>query len=775
MKSRLLLAGLIVLLGFKAMGQTGEDVNVIIAPTAGYNWFDKKTTVEDALMYGIQAGFGFGKVMEFRGVYERSSNSLGQKFGKYSHDIQDFLNDYEFAHRDVKVTRVGGEIKANLPISKTLDPYFLVGTGIQTFERKFEDIGKYETENIYATGGLGLKFNISRRVTFNLEGRTYIFNMNPQNMLIDPEHINTTNDPSFGEWLRGHDSRRMVNWSVNAGLQFYLNGVNDKDLSDLDKAYLRRFSSGLSKFKVTLAPIGGYMDFDRKTGYRDTYMLGGELGVDFSDFFGIRGYYMRATEDEKIDLDFDKMSVYGGDFVGKLNVARGIVPYITLGTGYLDVHDGYQPDENDLAAPSKLFVKGGLGLDIPLSTRLDLFGAANLIYTTDSETSDVTTIESTDQLKKHSMFNAGLRFKLGKKVDTQRAVDRSFDERFSPERRAFEDSISRYDERVSQYKGKVQEYDERVKELEEELKEAYDQDDVERVTEIMEEKRNMTEELQKSRPVNDTLIRMTPKEFESLIDKVLRGVGEEELGKDETSLEGRLDRLEELLLNIQTTTPQPASIEPRAVQPAADSGAVDTSANDRLIEEIGKLQKRIDEQQATIQNMNQQNTRALEEAKESRKEARERGQNTTGNLFLDHERTSTLDGSGFIYNRGMSVHVGPNFGDASGFNIGARWYRQFSNTSIVFMPEAYFSLGSGSGFGVSANGIIPFNFARAERFSPYAGVGVGVNYLDSDFTFNPNFIVGTSYSVGKGSLFIDFTARGAFKYNQLALGYRFRF
>src|SRR5699024_7473623 len=131
MKSKVLLVGLAVFLGFKAAAQVSDEVNVIIAPTAGYNRFDKKTTVGDALMYGIQAGFGFGEVTEFRGVYEQSSNNIGQRFGKYSSDLQDLVSDYEFADRDVKVSRIGGEIKANLPVSKKLDPFLLVGTGVQ--------------------------------------------------------------------------------------------------------------------------------------------------------------------------------------------------------------------------------------------------------------------------------------------------------------------------------------------------------------------------------------------------------------------------------------------------------------------------------------------------------------------------------------------------------------------------------------------------------------------------------------------------------------------
>jgi len=655
MKSKVLLVGLAVFLGFKAAAQVSDEVNVIIAPTAGYNWFDKKTTVEDALMYGIQAGFGFGEVMEFRGVYEQSSNNIGQRFGKYSSDLQDLVSDYEFADRDVKVSRIGGEIKANLPVSKKLDPFLLVGTGVQTFERKFEDAGTYKTDNLYATAGLGLKFNLSDRVTFNLEGRTYLFNMNPQNMLANPDYINSTEDPSFGNWFYDQDSRKMVNWSLNAGLQFYLAGRNHGDLSSLERAYKQRFSSGLSGFKVTLAPLASYVDFDSKTGYKDTYLLGAELGLDFSDFFGINAYYLRSTEDEKVNLDFDKLAMYGADFVGRLNVARGIVPYITLGAGYLDVLDGYEPESYERNTPSKLFVKGGLGLDVPLSTRVELFGAANLVYTTDNETSDVTTLESTDQLRNHAMYNLGLRFKLGKKIDTDRATQKAFDERFSGERQSYRDSIRRYDDSLKKY-------EDRVNELENDLKEDYDKNDVERMNEIMKEKQAVEADYkEQTRPANDTLIRMSPKEFESLIDKVLRSVDEEEGVRSESSLEGRLDRMEELLMNMNRSgEPSTRSLE----TDSSTRSSEDTSANERLIEEIGKLQKRIDEQQATIGDLRSDTNTAQKEARRTRNDGRTN--------VVDNRSETTQDGSGFIYNKGMSVHIGPNFGDISAFNVGVR-------------------------------------------------------------------------------------------------------
>ena len=61
-------------------------------------------------------------------------------------------------------------------------------------------------------------------------------------------------------------------------------------------------------------------------------------------------------------------------------------------------------------------------------------------------------------------------------------------------------------------------------------------------------------------------------------------------------------------------------------------------------------------------------------------------------------------------------------------------------------------------------------------FAPYLGAGLGVNRLGGVMRVLPNFVVGTS--LGKvlgGNLFVDYTARGSFRNNQVAVGYRCNF
>jgi len=731
MKKKQLLITALSVFAFAIANAQVEDVSVIVTPTLSYNWFDGKSTVENGTMWGFQTGFAFGKYIEIRGTYEQSFN-MKQNFGKYENDIQNLYPGFNFKDRKINVHRIGGEFKANIPI-KTFAPYLILGTGVQTFKREDDSLELYKNQNLYATGGLGLKVNVSNRVTFNLEGRGLVYNMNPGSLL-----YNANGSDEFNDWINTQDRSTMYNWNLTAGLQFYLGGRSTDDYSAMDNAYLSRFSSGFSGMKFTLAPAGAYMDFNQKSAYRSTYMLGGILGMDFTDYVGLRGYYYQATEEGDPSFNFDNLSMYGVDFVGQLNVPRGIVPYITVGGGYINVDNAYQgkkvagfPTLYQKAA-SGYFAKGGVGLSVPVGKYVEAFGAANLIYTVDDKNMNIADLNTTDQLRQHTMYNVGVKLKIGKRANTDKQTERAFNNRFSSERTA---------------------YDEQIKSLEKELKTAYENNDVEKVTQIMSEKKSLE---QKSMQKKDSLIRITPAELESLIDKVLDGVENEQT----PNLENRLDRLEKLLINMnKEVTSSNEKDEQRVIvtQPMMDPNY--SAVNDRLINEINKLNQKIELQNQSINMLRGQNQNVI---------------TSPSVVTVAPSSTTNVQVIGAVLNKGLGIYIGGNFGDATTTNVGIRGYYGFTNTNILFMPEAYVALGKTNGFGLSANGIYPFNIATS-RFQPYLGFGLGFHNLGREFSFNTNIIGGTAYNIGRGSLFADYTIRGLFRNNQIAAGYRFKF
>lgn len=755
-----------------------KDVSVIVAPTAGYNWFDKKSTVENGFMYGLQAGFGFGEVVELRAIYERSAD-LKQNFGKYEDDIQDVIPGFTFKNRTVSVTRLGGEFKTNIP-ANGFAPYLLLGTGVQTLKREVSDDENYKNENLYVSGGLGLKINLGDRSTLNLEGRGIGYNMNPNSLL-----YNENGNSEFDDWINNQKPGRMYNWSVQAALQFYFGGRNEKDLSPLEKSFRDRYSGGLSGTKITLSPAGAYVNFSDNSGYRDTYMYGGILGVDFNNYVGLRGYYYQATKKESLAIDFDDLSMYGLDFMGRLNVARGIVPYITVGGGYLDVQNGYHgKNTGSPTAPvyqetkSGYYAKGGAGVSIPLGRFVDAYGAANLFYTMDNQEAKVGDLMDVDQLNQHTMFNVGLRLKLGKKAQTENVVEDTYDQRFESERYA---------------------YRQKIKSLEKELQKAFEDNDSARVVRVVQEKKKL-ESMQEKKmtetkpvPSPDTLVRMTPAELESLIEKTIKGVEEEE---SKSNVEKRLDRMEQLLINLNEARDmnnmqlreemqkrnyelQRDQLPKRTVPDTLMIGSLNNATTQLLVDEINKLKSEVRKQNATITSLQKEQQTKLDRDRSDQRDADKLiivPDATTPKEYYDDKDRDVIKGSkppGPVTSE-IGVFLGPSFGEATTFNFGVRLHYPIGNTRIYFMPELYAALGNTTGFGLSANAVYPFNI-NYPRFTPYIGLGAGINSVASNVSFNTNVILGTTYQMGNGNLFADFTVRGAFKNNQLAVGYRFRF
>ncbi len=145
------------------------------------------------------------------------------------------------------------------------------------------------------------------------------------------------------------------------------------------------------------------------------------------------------------------------------------------------------------------------------------------------------------------------------------------------------------------------------------------------------------------------------------------------------------------------------------------------------------------------------------------------------------------DNSGSFFSkfhyRGMSGFAGFSVGGSATFNLGYRLHYQIGSDSsnLEFMPESFFGFGSPSSFGITANGIYHLDgLTKSEYINPYVGLGVGFMKIGDSQNQDKlsgalNFIVGTSLNVWAGDMYVDFTARNLFKYNQLVVGYRFPF
>ena len=757
----------LALVGASAQAQM-KDVTVTLQPTASYNWFDKNTAIEDGVMYGGRIGFGFGEAIELRGVYEKSADLKNTVDG-----FNVFSNDFvsNFKSRSVDVERIGGEFKANIPTRGTFVPYLTLGAGVQKLKVDIAaanaPANEQKSEQIYLGLGLGTQIKLGNRLFLNLEAKNTIFNMNPASVLYQDGQYQS----DIENWLNDNDNSRMYNWSVLAGLQLYLGGQTPEEMTALERAYRNKYSGGLGGFKLIVEPVGAYLNFDNDTNLADSYFLGGKVGFDLNNYIGIRGYYYQATKNEQVSFDFDDMAMYGGDFIAKLNVSRGLTPYINVGGGYLNVNqNSYRGKDGLTAATSGYFAKGGLGLNVPLGTNFEVFGDASLMFMSGRNANDLNNIISPDELKQHTMYSVGVRFQLGKKSDnTDELLQNRIDDRVNDRTSAYQD---------------------RIDELEAELSEAYKNNDTKKAVEIIEEKKDLDRQKEQESSIEnkeakiikakkvdtESRVEMTPKELEDLIEKVIQGV-DEESRKPQTT-DDRMDRLESLLLEINTGTYK-QNLSPDRQE----------NASQKILDKLNELDKKIDRNTNRLDNLNY----APKAQNDDKTVIISSGQvapiapqmalpaetrvtaDDNGDTVVRSNNTNQGTATGWVVNEGLSLFTGVAIADRVSMTLGIRGNYAFTNSPFKFMPDFYIAPGKDTGFGINANVVIPFKVDAGVILEPYAGLGLGYNDVVGESTFAPNLVLGTTFNVLGGKLFADYTAHNFVDIHRISIGYKLKF
>ena len=539
MKRKIFTSFFAITLGFNAVAQV-KDISFAIAPTAEYVLWNKKSAIENGFMVGGYVGFGFGKNLELLGSY---SQSLGLKSRIDGFSAPDNIKAV-FTPTDVNVHSWGGELKGNIPMTYSFQPYITLGSGIQTVKAN-----QTTQDAIYFAFGLGSKFNLTRRLTLNVQARGTHFNSDASNILHNPSEAKTS---TYNQWITDNVSNKnMLNWSLQAGLQLYLGGRNPDELTELDNSY-----TNLKNFKVVVAPAIGYIDFDDDNNFRNTYLAGASLGFDFTEYIGVRGFYYQAMKDEKVSLDFDKLSLYGADFLARLNVSNGVVPYITVGAGYLNVGNGYQGKVATVENKSSIFAKGGIGLAIPLSKHLELFGVANLLYTTGNESAS-NALKSPNKLQSNVFYNAGIRIKFAKENEKYTYQDLANEIHASEIKEGKEQVKVQNNTKtmpISQKQKDIDYYNAQIATVEKQIQLAYRQNDINNASLLLKEKekweklRNnyVAENIPYPSENQTNLVRMTPEQLQTLISEIVNKIEE---GEGKTP-DQRIDRLEKLLLEI---------------------------------------------------------------------------------------------------------------------------------------------------------------------------------------------------------------------------------
>lgn len=377
-----------------------SDVSVIVSPTAGYTFWNNQLNVGNSAFYGARVGFGFGPILELRANYERSFDLKGKLQGARWNVANEFATKLE--NSAITYERMGGDLKLNLWNNARLTPYVIGGAGVLKFH--YDDVvqagHRVHEEQLYGNVGAGLKINIVPRVAFTLEARNVFFNAAPGSQYVAAGTDNT-----------------LQNWSALASLDFYLGGAPAaKD--EVSRAYRQTFSGGFRGLRFVAEPSAAYLNFRDNSSFGDTWMLGLSAGVDFSTLVGVRGFYYRATDTpDALSTKLNGgLSIYGANLLTRLNVPRGVTPYLSLGAGYLNVDDKYfNKDARFANAKSGWFALGGGGLEVPLHRVVSAFGSAEAMLM-EQENPKLTEAVNPSSIKVNWMYRLGLRFNLGLKA-----------------------------------------------------------------------------------------------------------------------------------------------------------------------------------------------------------------------------------------------------------------------------------------------------------------------------------------------------------------------
>jgi hypothetical protein len=529
--------------------------------------------------------------------------------------------------------------------------------------------------------------------------------------------------------------------------------------------------------------------------------------------------------------------MYGLEFRARLNDGNGVTPYLVLGGGFLNPENNYETKDLSVMEDGQKFASAGLGLNIPLSKNILIIGGVRGLITSSQEIEDLTGPEA---LQTHIMYNAGIKLTFGKNSKNpddiyNSQLDDALNEQDAIAQAAFSERLAlqkaNNEEKLANLK---EQYILQLDSLQVELENANATNDVKKAVEILEKKKETTKalaevetvtkksvaqkiqvvqpvpvpsmenkldkeiEIQKTTTNNSPkeLIKMTPQELETLIDKILEKTDPNPAinktapsnSSEVQQLNKRIDFLEKLILERNGSS----AIEKKT--------EISTNPNDKAIEEL-KLKAELNAKKIDLANSKSPRiektviintdgsvtttTKTIELQADGTTTENVSVEKTVDGVKVDENAVVTKEGR-FIKNEttsglsekldytGASAYVGMNFGEQSTPNVGLRFNYGFKNSSFEFMPELYYGIATPSAFGLSGNFIYKFK-EFSEGLTPYAGIGGGFSKIDGNTGLHHNILVGTNLKFLGGRLFADFTSRNFSKNNQIALGYRFNF
>ncbi len=770
-----------------------------LSPAGNAMSWNKQSGLEGGYLYGGQLGFGFGRYVELSGLYMISSgvetnigniDFLGLVAEQRTPDIAEI-----FAPRSADITRYGGSLTFNLG-SGVVYPYVTGGTGILSLDPE----NRPKSQHIYLSGGAGLKFGLDNRLSLQVGVENVWYRYNPASTFLNEEDIRL-----LGFADSDIRDKEVGNWAVAAGITGYLGGRNPARLSELDRDLQSQFRGGFSGISLILEPTVGVVQFNERLPYRaDQRVAGGSAGFDFGPYVGIRGFYLRGLEEEA--LSFDEFAMYGGEMKFRLNDAvSGIVPFLSLGAGYIDVNNQYEGRE---VANDQPFALGGGGVELRFSDNVKLFGSAKAVLVSNDDLGD---LSSTESIQSSWMFNGGLSFTLGSRQKTEEI--------------RYVDAQGRIREARSARDLEMIELSEQIAVAQAEARKAASNDSTRFITlpvlddgEIyirfgktgamkvtpedtprevvretvvvgnqglgtvdIEQLRVMIQSILRETLIENGIISSTGKAARTdtvVVEKVTERVvdqtgarqqGEAERQSSERTVEQRQESRQgsqdsgRTELQIKVEGPESVKVDEKAIEDRVLRRIEDRSSDTlvrSLQRQIAQMQERLDSLQAS--------GAVVPQLLVSDAESDEQDADTIEKLNLE----------------GLSATAGFNVaGKPFQFLFGVRAdYGDVIGGRFRLAPDATFGIISTTSYNINVNVLTDIRIDSVDPWRPYAGFGLGLlGFRDppggvKGVQGTLNLLMGAEKPVGKNNaVFVEYLNMNLFKFNRLQAGYRFRF
>jgi len=770
-----ILAAMVALPGLVSAQVRG--VSYSLSPTGSAMSWNNQSGLDGGYMYGGQLGFGFGRFVELSGIYMISTDVKSQlsNINLLGTSVQPRASEFAsiYQQRNTDITRYGGNLTFNLG-GGVAYPYLSAGTGIIGIDPE----NRPKSEHIYLSGGAGFKFSIDNRLSLSLGVENLWYRYNPAKTFFSDSDLNT-----LGYSRSAIPDKEIGNWALTAGLTGYLGGRNPSQMSDLDKDLQRQFSGGFRGISLIVEPTVGIIQFNDKLPYRaDQRLAGGSAGFDFGPYVGLRGFYFRGLEEDEW-TKFDKFAMYGGEMKFRLNDAStGIVPYLSLGAGYIDINNEY---EGRRVATDKPFALGGGGVELKLNDNFKLFGSAKAVLVSSD---DLSYVNSTESISNSWMFNGGISFALGSKRKTQ--VVR------------YVDSEGRIREATTARDREILDLREQIVRAEAQATKVTKPDSVKFITlPILEDgeiyirfgktgSMKMVSEDSHTEKGKETVVTggssLSASDIE-LIRLMIQSALRETLRENGIiSASSRAARVDTVIIvreveqrqqstqdagrtevQIKVEGPETQKVDEKAIEDRVLRRLSEQQQNDTAVQslqrQIAELQQRLDNQSTSEGSKQHVATTRVESSDDS-----VRDRNTIEKLNLE----------------GVSATAGFNVaGKPFQFLLGVRAdYGDVFGGRFKLSPDATIGFINTMSYNMNLNLIADVRVDSFEPWLPYAGFGFGILGFSEpptgvkgvQGTFN--LLVGAEKPIGNSNaVFLEYVNMNLFKFNRLQAGYRFNF